>query len=412
MLNLFLRRIKSAYQLFVKPPKVWRPPVVCDILIYDAAGLDIILPYLRSYSFSVLHARGESINGYVLLFSIFSKRFFEGRGWLAYSEVFIKFSRPKLVITFIDNSEYFYSFSRSCNVRTLFIQNGLRTKYGDIFQFSEEVSRKNYRVDYMLLFGENISNEYKKIISGEVLIIGSLKNNFFRPTSLLERHSIRFVSQWRPESDRGCHFSLVGEGNKNFGHHEFYRSEKFLLPLLKRWCEFHGKSLEVIGCNNALSGYEKGFFDSILGSESYLFRAADSFLGSYSLADSAEMVVFIDSTLGYECLARGKRAACFSTRGEDIANSELGFGWPGAFPDRGPFWTNSKNPIYVTCILDYVDSVSDQEWSEQLCVHFKGIMDFDPGNKRFSDQLSRIMLGLTSPQGKSSEISNNAGNPN
>jgi len=389
------KKIKLAYQLFAKPSKVWSPPAICDVLIYDATGLELISPYLKGYSYTVLHTRGESINSFILLFLVFRKRFWSGRVWTAYTEGFIRFCKPKLVITFIDNYEYFYSISESCSTVSMFIQNGIRSKKGDIFQFSGCLSKNRYRVDHMLVFGTDVGREYKNFLSGHVTVIGSFKNNYFIGTNFSKRGVVRFVSQWRPRFNNDGQFTLStlsGEIYTNINE-SIFSSIKFILPLLQSWCRSRGKSLEIVGVSNDLFKQEKNFFDSILPVGSYTFVPAAPFPSAYKLIDSAEMVVSIDSTLGYESLARGKRVACFSCRVREVDCSSYGFGWPGTFPDSGPFWTNRMNPMDITRILDYVDSVSEQEWSEQLSHHFKGIMDFDPGNKRFSDLLSRIMSG-------------------
>lgn len=391
ILSAFFKKLGLAYRLFYIPRKVWFPPKVCDILIYDAAGIEIFSPYLEGYSITVLHTRGESINSVVLFLSILNINFWRGKIWTAYTGSFVRFCKPKLVITFIDNSEYFYSILTSRGTVKMFIQNGIRGKLSDVFQVSSHLKEKHYKVDYMLVFGDHIGREYKKLLSGQVTVIGSIKNNCFRRTKLCVYGTVRFISQWRPLVEEGCHFALLTESGKTLHHQDFYRSERFILPLLERWCKRRGKSLEVVGFNNILSNEEKIFFDSILPAGSYTFVPQGLFPDSYELTDSAEMLVFIDSTLGYEGLARGNRVACFSTRGKDVECSSCDYGWPGDFPDSGPFWTNSQDAIEVSRILDYVSSVSDREWSEQLSLHFKGIMDYDPGNQRFVNLLKQVI---------------------
>ena len=50
------------------------------------------------------------------------------------------------------------------------------------------------------------------------------------------------------------------------------------------------------------------------------------------------MVVFIDSALGYQSLARGNKSLACCIRSNFIKNKNLKFGWPAQFKNEGLFW--------------------------------------------------------------------------
>ena len=53
----------------------------------------------------------------------------------SYIENYIKLSKPKLVVTFCDNDERFLNLkNKFVNLKTIFIQNGWRSNYLDIFE--------------------------------------------------------------------------------------------------------------------------------------------------------------------------------------------------------------------------------------------------------------------------------------
>ena len=125
---------------------------------------------------------------------------------------------------------------------------------------------------------------------------------------------------------------------------------------------------------------------------------------SYKGVDSAEVVVSSDSTLGYESIGRGEKTAIFSIRGtllelsggsvvtpsSSFFDGSRDYGWPGDFPDEGPFWTNKPDPDIFIRILDYLFEVSDEQWKKDVeATNFSSLMEYDPGNTIFQSILEK-----------------------
>ena len=87
------------------------------------------------------------------------------------------------------------------------------------------------------------------------------------------------------------------------------------------------------------SQIEKSFYDFILSQNRkiHIFKSQHSEFSSYNLIDNANLVVFIDSALRYQSLARGNKTLGICLRSYLTSNKNLNFGWPFKFKDEGPF---------------------------------------------------------------------------
>ena len=110
-------------------------------------------------------------------------------------------------------------------------------------------------------------------------------------------------------------------------------------------------------------------------------------------AIARERVVLSDvSTLGYEALGLGKRVG-FINFPRHWQQVRFGFGWPLEFGEKGPFWTNDPSEAEIERILDYLLTVSDEQWEQdsgwirdQLIVH-------DYGNTKLKRYVEGVLAG-------------------
>ena len=194
-----LRIIKSFFHAEWK----WQSPPICDVLIYDQTGSEVVKKlFNKNCSIGVMPVRGESYNIRVLLNSFTMISLYKKDIRLPYITSYIKCSKPKLVITFIDNSPLFYRISSLIpSAKTALIQNGNRGGVANVF---DNIKPNDvWLVDYMFLFGREIGKVYSKFIVGEVVPVGSIKNNMVpKPKSLKKLNfskKVAFISQWRPD---------------------------------------------------------------------------------------------------------------------------------------------------------------------------------------------------------------------
>ena len=135
------------------------------------------LRYYRKQDFNVIHRRGEKINFRVLIkciaeFDITSLNYFKN---------FIKYARPKVILTGLDYHPIFYRLRNITKAKTFMLQKGKRTLSDGVFKkliILKEKSKAKFLVDYIFLYNKATCKNYKKILNGQFYSIGSFENNF------------------------------------------------------------------------------------------------------------------------------------------------------------------------------------------------------------------------------------------
>ena len=336
--------------------------------------------------------RGEEYNLFILLYALIRNRCQISGIRKAYLVSYVSLLRPRLVITFADNYEPFYEISvKFPNVKTAFIQNGWRADIGDVFERLQ--LGRNYRVDYMFVFGRSIGNLYSKFVKGDIIPIGSFKNNSVETIkTVFNKKTIGFISQWRrPTSSRIVLESL------GVNYQDFYSAEDILLPRLQKWCFSNGYSLQIFGSSIDDADEEKLFYSEILQGSYEFVKKCDQF-SSYSKISNVEIVVSIDSTLGYECAARGVKTAFFNIRSDILGIDAYRFGWPSLYPDDGPFWSNDRNLETFDNILEFLSTASKDGWMDVSRFLNRDLMVFDLHNKILKENLSNILSASCVPE--------------
>lgn len=372
----------------------WRKPKPSAILILDAAGSDLIRELCGNWPTQVLDR--EKLNIRVLLATLIRGR----RSMREYQNSYIRRTNPRIIITLVDNDIYFLTIKNNFPaIITIAIQNGVRANYSsraDHGFFSLLEKAESSSCDYYCVFNDQVGKQLSRVIATTPVITGSLKNNQFRSKSVkAERFSIAFISQHPPRSipnsSEGLYFddSFVPD-------RDFYDADFLIANYLARFCS--ARSFEFIVCGKRDQGFEHEFdmFSEAIGEHRWTYAPRESEYSTYETLDAANLVVSIDSTLGYEFFARGKRTAFFSVRGTLISNllgkkvGELNFGWPADCESHGPFWTNTPSETEFVRILDYLTTVGDDEWTREVGKYTKDLMVFDLGNTVLRGLLQRL----------------------
>ena len=164
-----------------------------------------------------------------------------------------------------------------------------------------------------------------------------------------------------------------------------------MLEFLDKWCAENNKILEICGRGKDKDGPERDFYADQLNNCEWQFKPITDNFSSYKLIDDAEIVVCIDSTLGYESIGRGKKTAIFSCRGRSIHSVATNFGWPADLPNNGLFWTNNQSEMEFQRVMDYLSSVNSEDWRQTCQLYASELMEFDPGNTRFINLLDQLL---------------------
>jgi surface carbohydrate biosynthesis protein len=386
----YYSKAKTYFSFLSRAKKNWKPVRKSNVLIYDAEGAEVLSLYLHPWKPEILHVRGEEINMQIFLKSLFRK----GNGLANYLDCFIEAVSPRLIVTFIDNSLKFFAISgRHPNIKTLFVQNGVRSYYADIFEVLDRekaAGRRGLAVNYMGTFGSFPGGEYGKYIDGEVIAMGSFKNNIVPRGTSKNKGTIAYISQYRNIE------GLVMDGRFRTRQDFFEKADRIVLDFLDDYAQRNGKQLFIVPFNSPDSDSqmfqsESSYYRDLTGREhAYASNAGTGFAKSYRSLDTAEVVVGIDSTLVLECAARGNKTAVFSVRGHFLGLKGIDFGWPGSLGDEGSFWTNQPDTRIFERILDHLFNITDEQWISELSEQeFDRVMVYDPGNHIFNSILQK-----------------------
>ena len=381
--------------MFFRSKRIYVRPKKSDLLIYDACGEKYLLDILSSWKPITLHVNGESINMPILFSSLFSNLFARRKMSSAYIDCYIRSVQPKIIITFIDNSTNFYLLSkRHSGIKTIFLQNGWRGYYGDCFELLHNMEpnvREKMQVDYMMTFGTHTGELFSKYLQGKILPCGSIKNNNMVKEIGTQKNLIVFISQWYKDS-----FVM---DDRLYTHWEFFgQADQPILTWVNEYARANNKKLVIVPrvfADKDLRPLEQAYYENILGDDAE-FLDLEAKYPAYQAIDMADVVITVDSTLGYESIARGNKTAFFSIRSSLLNIPGLTCGWPNGLPDEGLFWSNYLNTYNFTRIFDYLFSVSYEEWKEDINkAGFASLMQYDPGNKTLNAILEKE-LGYSS----------------
>jgi surface carbohydrate biosynthesis protein len=368
----------------------FRFPRKRPVALIDSSGLSLISRFIPDEKIGV--AEIENPNIFVILRMLVLRM----KSPHGYNIAFIKATKPDFVFTFIDNNIDFYRLARHFpNVKFVAIQNGYRGNYANqseqgFFDLLEHASKKDSLAAHAIcVLGKSSEAQYLKYIRSNTVVIGSVKNNLFKPSpTASKKYDVVYVSQHAPydieSSDSRFFF-----GSDSVSAVDFYRIEKLIVAFLVKWCASTGNSFAVLGKRTADQTYEAKFFERAAEPETVTFIPRTSDFSTYDHCASASLIVSTDSTTGYEFLSRGSRVAFLSGRIHAARASSLAsrhdtdFGYPVDLEPNGPFWTNIADESEFERVIRNVQSLSDTDWTTIIRPYNEQMMAFQPDSHEF-----------------------------
>tara|TARA_Y100000590_G_scaffold468851_1_gene653468 strand:- start:14652 stop:15821 length:1170 start_codon:yes stop_codon:yes gene_type:complete len=381
-----LKLLKANYELR-KPPKK-------NIVFFDINHANFIASKLKIKpdQYTTICSRLERINIYIFIKSLFSNYFNFKFNLFNYYLEFIKYTNAKIVITFTDNNIIFYKFKQYLpHVKFISVQNGHRSENRDWFLTLNKNSnfKKNLKSDIYFTSNKEYGNKINQYINCQIKPIGFFRNNFVSKKTTQKKKTILFISQFRRKEKV---FEMLKDANPEVEINQqliddTYLVEKKLLPLINQYCVFKKYSFFILGVATKNYKDEKNFYKSIINSNNWKFLKKIKFPKNYRLLDKFENIVFIDSTLGYEAIARDKKVAVFSSRKLNRNGKFEKFGWPLKMKSKGFFYSNSCNYSEVKRVLDNVTNYSDQKWKMKILPKLSKLRYFDMNNTLLKKEL-------------------------
>ncbi len=356
----FLQFLQRAVKYFRGTKRVWRKPPQADLLIIDrgtASPLDEMFAHHKPH---VLDIRGESINMRALLRAVPKIRL----GALAYIEAYIDFVKPKLILSRTDNNATMWQLKRRANVtyQVALVQNGWRLDIG--FEIPELLKETGpfgtWEIDQLFAFGPAWISQIPNYAKFNGVSSGSIKaNQFANKSRSNEPSAISWISTFRS----------TYIATKNDIGDLFYQNFAKVLKSI-------GQKLKVIGFESGPVQHhqENEYFGNYFKTTDLTLNRRTSSNSSYEFIKSSTIVLTDQSSLGYESLALGCKTG-FIAAAPRFQKTHR-FGKPLEFGEKGPFWTSDPSEEEIGRILDYLLTVSDEQWErdsgwirDQLMVH-------------------------------------------
>jgi len=352
---------------------IFSKPKKNKFLIFDREGSKILKKMIlkKTKGIEVIDIRYESINIYVLIYTFFRKFFFYFKNGefvknlkKNYIVNYIKFVSPKIILTFIDNNFLFYRLKNYYpDAKYICFQNGLRDS--NFFRNLKNISKKNkLRCDLLFVHGENIKKKISKFIKAKVFATGNIINNHYLSQKKTFKKSIIFISQ-----------AKVLRGDKSIDFKNNYITEIFLFNILKNFCIKN--NIELFFLSRCRKEYKNEISKKINFNKIIFCNQKER----YTIINSAKLIVFINSTLGYEALSKYKKITCFPFTKKILGWRYRKFGVPKNYKTNGEFWSSSRNKEKINKIISKIYYMKKQQW-HKLIQKYKNIMSFDKKNKK------------------------------
>lgn len=373
LLNKFVKLARSIS--FKNPIKKW-------IVIFDNAGSNIIKTMiLYDVDYTIFYARGEK---YHITLSIMCQmiknmglvdwqylkvnnqskfRKFLKELYKVYCYSFMAYIKPKIVLTFVDNSYWFQIISRIYNQNAVFyaIQNGCRRKYsvtewlpkapdpGSIIFIPNFFCFGNYEKDLYEKYHHNI---------GCYLPVGSVRGSYYKNTLALKEIEIKYdiclVSEWE---------DLIME--QGF-YPEIKNAILILREYLKKYIEEYHLSFCVATRSNDRT--EMNYYRSYFGEKAEIIDFNMEEMSTYHTMDESSVIVTFMSTAAVEAFGWGKKVLFANFSGDD--NYDL--------PQQGIWTINVIDYNVFKLKLNYLIKINEKTYREKTRQCAQYLMNYNP----------------------------------
>ncbi len=364
-----ISRFSNLIKFLTKVKIVFRKPYHSDVIVIDSTGFFEIKNILEGFDWDLVETRNELIKEIYVTPNMILSFFFNLRDNLkiAYLTTLIQEIRPKIVLTFIDNSFLFSIIAKNCKnkkINFIAIQNAWRGDMSENDYFFKKglIDKNPNKILYIPSFfclGENDIKKYKKykIDVKKFFKVGSLRLHNAIESNIKKKgkkYDICLISNttWMRE--------LTG-GDPSFAY-GYVELVKYSIRFARE------KKLKFIFClkysngptaiqDNELSIFKKNlspeYFNYLKKNSTY--KKKEKYL-SYKVAFNSNVVVGVTSTILGECLSYGKKVlAC------NFSNLEY-----CDFPIKGICFSKDKNYNNFSKQLNKILYCSDDYYQKSL----------------------------------------------
>lgn len=240
-------------------------------------------------------------------------RHFKGLLFVAYLLAWIQCVRPRVVVTFIDNDWQFQVLSRLYPAALFIaIQNGVRSEFNLRFDLPPQSHPGNrISMPHLYCFGKcevEAFHAYGHFVD-KMIPVGSIRASWYRAniaSKIISRviYDVLLISQWEP---------TVMKGGR---HPEIARSLRLVDKFLGMFVAT--RQLRFAIALRTGDSDEMSYFREIYWPNVNLIQRNVALMSSYMAADSAEVVVVLDSTIGREAYGWGRKVLFANLTGHSM----------------------------------------------------------------------------------------------
>ncbi len=352
-------------------------PNKSKILLYDEIHAQILKNIIKK-NFNILELRKKKIYFWIYLKQIFFLDF----SFKTYSINYIKYTSPKIIITFNDARFQMYELKKDFKtISFISVMNGLR--FDKWFKENKKLwlnDKKKLNGDYFFTLNKYYISQYQKIINADFRVLGHFRNNLVKVKKSKFKNEFLYISQ--------VHDSYKIKGGIDY-EHLTYRTK--LLKLINLYLSHSNKKIHILLRRSNDSSRQKieiEFYKNIFKSNC-VFHQNTNWKRKYEIMDNFENIIFSFSTMGYEAISRKKKIAIFVPN--KINGSKFYFGWPGPFKKKYSFFsTNKLNYNEVKRILDNIYYCPQSKWNKDHYPFLKDQFHYDDSNKSLKKLLTEL----------------------
>ncbi len=345
------------------------------ILLFDEIHASTFKKIIKK-DFNILELRDNK----KIYFWLFLKQIlFLDFSFSTYSKNFIKFTSPKIIITFNEARYQLYELKNFFkNIHFISVSNGIRL--ATWFKVNEKKWPKNLKCDYFFVFNKYYIPKYEKIVKSKYLSHGHFYNNLIPINKTKFRKQFLYLSQTH-EGMKG------GMGKADFAGY------KKILNLVNLYLTKNKKKLHILlrrSKKNPKQSIEINFYKKIFKSNC-IFHQSNQREKKYKILDQFENILFFTSTMGYEAISRKKKIACLGPHNSDT-DAKHYFGWPDGNKKKYEYFF-IKKPTYneVDRVLNNLINCSQVNWNKKHYRVIKNQMYLNKNNQNLRQLIFKLL---------------------
>ena len=163
----------------------------------------------------------------------------------------------------------------------------------------------------------------------------------------------------------------------------YHKNQPHLLRQIDIYAQKNGENVFIYGKKEdprEMADEEKYFKNYLSNKSTYI---KNNRFKSLEIIDESNIIITINSTLGYEALTRGKKVIFFNILPNSKTSNFTKFGWPLDLDDEGLFWTKKFDDKSVFEIIDRVKKMPLEDWRREISQISRLLIEKDSNNFKF-----------------------------